>query len=747
MSLDFYRQLTRLFGLLALGVLFAIVAFACLIEVRDLDLWLHLKMGEIITATGHVPAKDILSATISGRAWVNHEWLFQVVAHAVRSVFGFDGLLYMQAFMVLATFMVLLLWTYRSDRQLVILPLLFSVLQVYQTRFTVRPDLFSVLYFVLFLMILTSFMERRWALPVLAVLQVLWVNMHGYFFWGPVLAGLFLVAEAARRHCSLPPAWREEGRLSDTGYRHLMIAFAVIVLATLVNPLTLKGAVYPLKVLLQLSGGHKVFFKYITELQPSIVWAKFFDFGQQGPFKTLILVSAISFILNIRRLNLGLLLAWALVLAFALMALRNMVYFSVMAYIAVMLNAAALDLKAMVPARFVREEFELLTGWLFKLAFIVFLLNYGGDMAQNGYYDFNKFERKSEFLGVAQRTFPDGAVDFMIRNGIKGPVFNDFNSGAYLVGRAYPGIKVFIDGRTELYGDKFFQFYRKIWDDGDGKALDEAVARYHLKAALLGAAYTRPGKSVLDLFDKKREWRLVYFADDGLVYLRDIPENAALIRKFAIDLKTLPPLVSDIRRLGAAQVNPYRETARAGFLRDMGYPEQAVAQADAALRIAPASLDAFKVKAEIFADKKDHQKAFENFRLALLQKPGDSKLRRGMAIAYVGLGEYERALEQAQRLEENPDDPSGPYVRAKVCVKKEQYQKAYDILKQRIFPLQEGLAEIIAIGGFCEDAGKLEWAAKIYAMALARDPDDAQAVKKMKDIDVKRRQLKRKEAP
>ena len=107
MSLDFYRQLTRLFGLLALGVLFAIVAFACLIEVRDLDLWLHLKMGEIITATGHVPAKDILSATISGRAWVNHEWLFQVVAHAVRSVFGFDGLLYMQAFMVLATFMVL----------------------------------------------------------------------------------------------------------------------------------------------------------------------------------------------------------------------------------------------------------------------------------------------------------------------------------------------------------------------------------------------------------------------------------------------------------------------------------------------------------------------------------------------------------------------------------------------------------------------------------------------------------------
>ncbi len=747
MSLNFFQQLTRVFGLLALGVMFAIIAFACLIEVKDLDLWLHVRMGEIITTSGHVPAKDVLSATINGRAWVNHEWLFQVVAYTVRAAFGFDGLLYMQAVMVILTFMVLLLWTYRGDRQLVILPLLFSVMQVYQTRFTVRPDLFSVMYFVLFVMILSTFMEKRWSLPVLIVVQVLWVNMHGYFFWGPVLAGLFLAAEAGRRHLPLPWAWREEGRLSDAGYHRLMAALALVILAGLANPLMFKGAVYPLKVLLQLSGGHKVFFKYITELQPPIVWAKFFDFGQQGPFKTLIIVSAISFILNIRRLNLGLLLAWLLVLAFALSALRNMVYFAVIAYVAVMFNTAALDLKAMLPVRFIREEFELLAGWLCKIALIAFFLSYGGEMAQNGYYDFNKFARKSEFLGIAQRTFPDGAVDFLIQNGFKGPIFNDFNSGAYLVGRASPAIKVFIDGRTELYGDKFFKFYRKIWDEGDEKALDEAVARYHLKGALIGGAYTRPGKNVLSLFNRKHGWKLVYFADDGLVYLRDIPENAALIRKFAIDLKTLPPFVSDIHRLGAAQVNPYRETARAAYLRDMGYPEQAIAQADAALLIAPAVLEAFKVKAEVYAGKNDHKRAFENYRLAILQKPGDPKLRRGMALAFVGLGEYERALEQAGRLEEDPKDPSGPYVRAKVCVKREQYQKAYDILKQQIFPLEEGLPEIVAIGGFCEDAGKLDWAAKIYTMALARDPDNAEVMKKLKDLEVKRRQSKRKEAP
>ena len=40
--------------------------------------------------------------------------------------------------------------------------------------------------------------------------------------------------------------------------------------------------------------------------------------------------------------------------------------------------------------------------------------------------------------------------DFLVANKVKGNFFNDFNSGAYLVGRCSPNIKVFIDGRTEV---------------------------------------------------------------------------------------------------------------------------------------------------------------------------------------------------------------------------------------------------------------------------------------------------------
>ncbi|MBF0331888.1 MAG: hypothetical protein HQL17_08135 [Candidatus Omnitrophica bacterium] len=733
MSLEFYRNLTRVFGIIALGVLFGLIASASLLEVKDLDLWLHIKMGEIVTSTGHVPAQDILSGTIAGKPWVNHEWLFQNVVYSVSSVFGMDGLLYMQSFLVVLTFLFLLLWTYRTDRQLVIIPLLFYVLQIYQTRFTVRPDIFSILYFILFLMVLMTSMEKRWSLFALFFLQVLWTNMHGYFFWGPVLVMFFLGAEILRRHAPLPAGWREEGRLSNEGFRRLAVALGVVLLSTLVNPLTWEGAVYPLKVMLQLSGESKIFFKYITELQPSIHWSTFFDFSEGSQLKVLMIVSFVSFVFNIRRMNMGLFLVWIVMLFFAVGAMRNMIYFAVVAYVATLINVARLDLRAYVPARFINEPVEMVAGWLAKIILMGIILNYGGDIARRGYYDFNHYERKSEFFGVAQRMFPEGAVDFLIKNKISGAVFNDFNVGAYLVGRTYPQIKVFIDGRTEVYGAPFFMSYRKIWDDGDEAGLREAVSKYGLKAAVIGAAYARPSEEALRLFSKSPDWKLVYFDHDGLIFLRDIPDNAALIQKYAIDLKKWSSVPSDTHRMGSAQAYPYREVNRATMLKDMGYLDQAMAEADAALAVSPLCLEAFKIKAQVYAERKDHLKAFEYFRAALLQSTGDVNLRRGMAIAYVGLGEYDHALEQAERLDESPLDVAGPYVRAKVFAKKGQYQKAYDILVQKIFPLQHGAREIVAIGDIFAEDKSYDLAVKAYGLAVRKDPKNKEALKKLKE--------------
>ena len=745
MSPFFYRKLTEIFGMLALGVLFSLIAFSAMLEIKDLDLWLHLKMGEIIMASGQVPAQDILSATIAGKPWVNHEWLFQVVLYAVHHAWGMDALLYLQAGVVLLTFLIVLLWTYRQDRQLVILPLLFIVLQIYQTRFTVRPDIFSLLYFISFLMILSTFIRRRWALPVLFVMQVVWTNMHGYFFWGPALVIVFLAAETLKRYVPLPFAWKDEARLPEDGYVRLWQALVLVFLATLINPLGFAGAAYPFKVLFSLSGDSSIFFKYITELKAPLKGAPFFDFSEQGPLKIMIFSSGISFLLNIRRIDLRWLLVWGVAMAFALGAMRNMVYFAFVAYIVAMMNLLRLDLRRLIPVHFAAEHFELLTGWMAKVACIVYLLNYSGDLAQRGYYDFYTYTRKSEFLGVTQRSFPSGLADFMAANKISGAVFNDFNSGAYLVGRLYPQVKVFIDGRTEMYGAKFFMFYRTIWEDGDARALDAVTARYNLRGAVLGSAFGHIPEKALKLFMGQREWKLVYLDHDGVVFLRDIPDNAALIARFAIDPAHWKSAPFDIRRMGAVRAYPYREANRAFTLNDMGYPDQAMAEADAALAISPICDDALHAKARIYLDRKDFAKAFEYYRYALLQSPAETKLRRGLALAYVGLEDYARALEQADRLDGVAGDPSGAYIRAKVFVKKKQYREAYDILAKRIAPLERGVSEITVIGDLYGEAGAHAWAVEAYALAIRKEAKNTRLLKKYRDAVMKRREGKGKD--
>src|SRR6267143_2108826 len=41
----------------------------------DPDVWWHIKQGEFILTTGHVPTKDIYSLTLAGRPWTAYEWL------------------------------------------------------------------------------------------------------------------------------------------------------------------------------------------------------------------------------------------------------------------------------------------------------------------------------------------------------------------------------------------------------------------------------------------------------------------------------------------------------------------------------------------------------------------------------------------------------------------------------------------------------------------------------------------------
>ena len=108
MSDWFWKKLSFLAGLASIFALFAFIIFSANIEMKDLDLWLHLGMGRFIMQNHFIPAVDVLSCSVAGTPWINHEWLFQVIVFNLFKYFGSDGIIMMQVVLVIATMLILL---------------------------------------------------------------------------------------------------------------------------------------------------------------------------------------------------------------------------------------------------------------------------------------------------------------------------------------------------------------------------------------------------------------------------------------------------------------------------------------------------------------------------------------------------------------------------------------------------------------------------------------------------------------
>ncbi|MCK4882022.1 MAG: hypothetical protein KAS92_03255, partial [Candidatus Omnitrophica bacterium] len=587
MTDNFWKKIDRILGLLPLAAIFAVLVVSANIEIKDLDLWLHIAMGRFITLHRFVPSVDVLSCSIAGAPWVNHEWLFQVIVYNIFNAWGSQGLIMMQVVVVALTMLLLLCLGYDKKRQLLTTVMLFIVYMIYQQRFTIRPDLYSLLFFTIYIFVLSLHIDKKWATPVLFVVQILWSNMHGFFFFGPLFILIGIVSEWIRRNVNLPYEWNESGKLSDDEYSRIKRIFFFVILACLFNPLFVKGAWYPISVFFSLSGENKIFFKHIQELKQPVTGATLFSQSHYLYYKMMIALSFVSFIFNRRRIDVSALLFWLVFLVFSLKAMRNTPFFAFAAYLVFITNIININPDDIIPIRFTQKRFQYLTTTLLKILFLLWIFGYYQAISLRSYYDFEKYELKSEFGGISQRSYPDKAVDFLVENKIKGNFFNDFNSGAYLLGRTHPDIKVFIDGRTEVYGGDFFRKYRDIWDHGNVELFEDVVKQHQITGALLNSSRQFIPKKILKYLYEHKDWKVVYFNYDAVIFLKNVEANRGIIERFEIDLAQWEAPKSNLFKLGTLRVRPYQPYYRAYTLESLGIDGAALRELEETIRIDP----------------------------------------------------------------------------------------------------------------------------------------------------------------
>jgi hypothetical protein len=92
------------------------------------------------------------------------------------------------------------------------------------------------------------------------------------------------------------------------------------------------------------------------------------------------------------------------------------------------------------------------------------------------------------------------------------PVLNGYAMGGPLI---LSGIRPYVDGRGDMYGDELVVDYKRI-TDGDSGALDAAVKRWNIRWAILPRRY----KKLVALLDRSPDWRRIKEDEAGLIYVR-----------------------------------------------------------------------------------------------------------------------------------------------------------------------------------------------------------------------------------
>jgi len=97
------------------------------------------------------------------------------------------------------------------------------------------------------------------------------------------------------------------------------------------------------------------------------------------------------------------------------------------------------------------------------------------------------------------------------------PVLNGYGMGGPLI---LAGIRPYIDGRGDMYGDELVVDYARIVR-GDAAALDRAVRRWGIRWAILPNRYTK----LVGLLGRSPDWRPIYRDEVGVIFVRN--ERAA----------------------------------------------------------------------------------------------------------------------------------------------------------------------------------------------------------------------------
>jgi hypothetical protein len=560
-------------------------------SLNDPDLWWHLKTGEYIVNNWEVPDVDPFAYTTprplteKQKIGLRAQWLGQVLFYLSYKAGGLAGVGVMRSLLILMPMLTLYIWLTRKGLKpwtsliIVSFPAFLLVLHLFYSF--ERPQGISFLLALIVIMLLerakghcTTQTSRRvdisfWLLPLV---MAVWSNIHAGFIVGNVIIMIYATIELLKTGIK-----RLRGSTADSIRSVFFIICLVSIIASFLNPNT-----------------YKLFYSYLFGLASSFLKSIYESTrpGASGWVRNVVLEYK-PLIYFYKNLGYRWLAFYWVFTGILYLVLFIKYWFKRKVDVTELFVVSFITFFANYYARGLMFSMTILPFYMGKsiseiklpeIKYRVFFKSAVATMlALSISYCTYTYRQMPYFFkpGVAPRWitpwYPVELVEVLKTLKLKGPMYNFYTWGGYLIWSLYPEYQVFIDGRAiddmiNRTADAILKTYPG-WEAN--------LDAYNINFIVIPVVFRESGHKIplaTALVDNDR-WKLIYIGYNSAIFVRNVPQNSHIIRKYNIDKKAVYKEIIRVENvlLRSMPWNPVFNITKADALLALGRYEEAKA--------------------------------------------------------------------------------------------------------------------------------------------------------------------------
>lgn len=463
------------------------------------DLGHFIKSGEIMIKNKAILKHDVFTHTFNGLQYINSGWLSQVLIAFCEKVGGLKLFIFLKLSLLLTTIGIIYHFILKMTRhyKIAFIFILFAVALGF-TNWNMRPQIFAIPIFAFFY----SYLYRTKTISnssilFLALLMILWVDLHSSFPLGIILVGVFLLGETTEKYYSRRSI---KDLIKDSRLKRLLFLLIILTSVTVINP-------YGIEIWKDMWANASISQARSVEWRPITM-----NYFAGYCFVISIVISSIILKYSKRRTTITDAMLLLTFLLFAFKAFRMILWWGIVASPILAAHFCSIEpvwKRISMPKTELKSENECLP--LNILLLIIMVITAISFLPWLRPYHPIKRLRTL----VDPKRSPINIVNYIRKENLRGNMYNNANWGSYLIWRLWPEYKVFADNRLHLIPE---EIWKDCIDVHCGQAnWEQILDKYKISFVVLSK---KDNERTIEFIGNHPGWEKVYEDEVGAVFVR-----------------------------------------------------------------------------------------------------------------------------------------------------------------------------------------------------------------------------------